>query len=67
MNVSREALKVHAFPFQIFRAVVWTDTLQFSAMVLAIIVVIFLGTNEVGGVANVFKVADEGGRLIWFE
>lgn len=45
----------------------WTDTLQFSAMVLAIIVVMVLGTNEVGGVVNVFKVAEEGGRLILFE
>jgi solute carrier family 5 (sodium-coupled monocarboxylate transporter), member 8/12 len=49
------------------RAVVWTDTLQFSAMILAICIVMVLGTNQVGGVANVFSIANEGGRLIWFD
>lgn len=45
----------------------YCDTLQFSAMVLAIVIVMFLGTNDAGGVANVFKIADEGKRLIWFK
>lgn len=49
------------------RAVVWTDTLQFSAMVLAVAIVMVLGTNEVGGVQQVFTIAQEGNRLIWFE
>lgn len=50
-----------------FRAVVWTDTLQFSAMVLAVVIVMFLGTSDVGGVQKVFTIAQEGNRLIWFE
>ena len=49
------------------RAVVWTDTLQFSAMILAVIAVMVLGTLEVGGIVNVFKIAEHGNRLIWFK
>ena len=45
----------------------WTDTLQFTAMILAVIIVMILGTNDVGGVENVFKTAEEGNRLIWFK
>lgn len=45
----------------------WTDTLQFSAMILAVVIVMVLGTNDAGGVAKVFEIADEGGRLIWFK
>ncbi|CRK91471.1 CLUMA_CG005138, isoform A [Clunio marinus] len=48
------------------RAVVWTDTLQFSAMILAVIIVMILGTNEVGGMTNVFNIASEGNRIVWF-
>jgi solute carrier family 5 (sodium-coupled monocarboxylate transporter), member 8/12 len=49
------------------RAVVYCDTLQFSAMVLAIVIVMILGTNDAGGVSNVFQIAEEGNRLIWFK
>jgi Na+/pantothenate symporter len=49
------------------RAVVYCDTLQFSAMVLAIVIVMILGTNDAGGVSNVFQIAEEGDRLIWFK
>lgn len=45
----------------------WTDTLQFSAMIVAIVIVMILGTNDVGGVGNVFEAAEEGKRLIWFK
>lgn len=45
----------------------WTDTLQFSAMILAVFVVMVLGTKEAGGIANVFQIANDGGRLIWFD
>lgn len=51
----------------IIRAVVWTDTLQFTAMILAIVVVMVIGTIDVGGIQNVFRVAQEGNRLIWFK
>lgn len=36
-------------------------------MLVAVCVVMILGTNEVGGVANVFKIAQDGGRLVWFD
>lgn len=49
------------------RAVIWTDTLQFTAMVGAIGAVIYLGTSQLGGFAEVFRLADEGKRLIFFE
>lgn len=45
----------------------YTDTLQFSAMILAMVVVMVLGTIEVGGVQNVFRIAQEGNRLVWFK
>ncbi|XP_001660396.2 sodium-coupled monocarboxylate transporter 1 [Aedes aegypti] len=48
------------------RAVIWTDTLQFGAMILALCVVMTLGTLQLGGFINIFKIAEEGGRLIWF-
>uniref|UniRef100_A0A182JH69 Sodium/solute symporter n=1 Tax=Anopheles atroparvus TaxID=41427 RepID=A0A182JH69_ANOAO len=48
------------------RAVIWTDTLQFGAMLCALFVVMTLGTLQLGGIINVFELADAGGRLIWF-
>lgn len=49
------------------KAVVWTDFLQFIIMMAAILAVIFLGMYKAGGWINVWKTADEGGRLIFFE
>ncbi|XP_055596641.1 sodium-coupled monocarboxylate transporter 1-like [Uranotaenia lowii] len=48
------------------RAVVWTDTIQFGCMVIALIVVMIIGTVKLGGLSSVFKIADVGERLIWF-
>ncbi|XP_055544401.1 sodium-coupled monocarboxylate transporter 1-like [Wyeomyia smithii] len=48
------------------RAVIWTDTLQFGSMILALLIVMTLGTLQLGGIINIFKIADAGGRLIWF-
>lgn len=45
----------------------WTDTLQFVLMVVAIVAVIFLGLARVGGLGEVFETADRGGRLIFFK
>jgi len=53
--------------FNFCRAVVYCDTLQFSAMVLAIVAVMILGTYDAGGVEKVFEIADEGNRLIFFK
>lgn len=49
------------------RAVVWTDFIQFMLMLAAIIVIILLGTNNVGGFTNVWSAAERGGRLIMFK
>ena len=36
-------------------------------MILAVIIVMVLGTLQVGGIVNVFKIAEHGNRLIWFK
>ncbi|CRK98115.1 CLUMA_CG011483, isoform A [Clunio marinus] len=48
------------------KAVVWTDTLQFLVMIGAICCVIFLGLDTTGGVENVWKAANRGERIIFF-
>lgn len=50
-----------------FRAVIWTDTLQFGSMIVALCVVMTIGTLQMGGIINIFELADAGGRLIWFK
>ena len=49
------------------RGVIWTDVLQASIMVAGIVVVIIIGTVDVGGVGKVFEAAKEGGRLNFFK
>jgi sodium-coupled monocarboxylate transporter 8/12 len=49
------------------RAVVCTDTIQFTTMIGAVTIVMILGTLQVGGIVNVFQIAEEGGRLMWFK
>uniref|UniRef100_A0AAG5DEY1 Sodium/solute symporter n=1 Tax=Anopheles atroparvus TaxID=41427 RepID=A0AAG5DEY1_ANOAO len=48
------------------RAVVWTDTLQFVLMIGACLAVIALGISSVGGFFEVWKSAERGNRLIFF-
>ncbi|KAF5303901.1 hypothetical protein FQA39_LY01686 [Lamprigera yunnana] len=50
-----------------FKAVVWTDALQFVGMVVSIVVVLVLGTRTVGGFKNVIKEASTGRRLNIFD
>lgn len=50
-----------------FRAVVWTDTLQFLLLMGGTIAIIIIGVMSVGGFVNVFEIADRGGRLIFFK
>lgn len=45
------------------KAVIWTDTLQFTAMIGAILAVIFIGTKEAGGVFEVYRINKEGQRF----
>lgn len=49
------------------RAVVWTDTLQFGAMLIALFLVMILGTLQLGGIINVFEIAERGDRLMLFK
>lgn len=46
---------------------VYTDALQLIMMIGGIICVMFLGLNVTGGLGNVIRTADEGGRLILFK
>lgn len=49
------------------KAVVWTDTLQFTITVGAILTVLVLGAAEAGGFLHVWNKAVEGHRLDLFE
>ena len=49
------------------RGVVWTDVFQTFVMLLGVIVIIAIGTNEVGGIKNVIDIARDGERLKLFE
>lgn len=49
------------------KAVVWTDVVQATVMVGSTLLTVYMGLRDVGGVANVFKVAEEGDRLDWAE
>ncbi|RZC38851.1 sodium-coupled monocarboxylate transporter 1-like, partial [Asbolus verrucosus] len=48
------------------KAVVWTDTVQTLVMFGAMIVVMILGTINVGGFGEVWRRSDEGGRIDFF-
>lgn len=49
------------------KAVVWTDTLQFTIMIGAMAALAILGTKYAGGFLNVWVVADKGERLEFFK
>lgn len=49
------------------KAVVWTDTLQFSIMIGAMACLTWLGTQVAGGFINVWVVAEKGDRLDFFK
>lgn len=49
------------------KAVVWTDTIQTVMMFGAVIVVLVLGTNKVGGVAEVWKRNVDTERIEFFK
>ncbi|XP_015795933.1 sodium-coupled monocarboxylate transporter 2 [Tetranychus urticae] len=49
------------------KAVIWTDVLQYFLMILGIVVVIVKGIIDTGGVAEVWRRADLGGRLRLFD
>lgn len=49
------------------KAVVWTDTLQFTITIGAMITVFFLGVSSTGGFQYIYKRSLEGDRLNIFE
>jgi Na+/proline symporter len=49
------------------KAVVWTDTLQFTVTLGAVTVVLALGVRATGGFANVWSKSLEGKRLDFIE
>lgn len=49
------------------KAVVWTDTLQFTIVVVSIVAIFAIGVKTVGGFAEIFRATDQGGRLIFLE
>jgi len=50
-----------------FKAVLWTDSLQAIIMVVSMAVVVIVGTNKLGGVREVFDIADRTNRLNFFK
>ncbi|XP_043279035.1 sodium-coupled monocarboxylate transporter 1-like [Venturia canescens] len=48
------------------KAVVWTDTIQFSVTIGGLLAVLFLGIQSAGGISNVWRIAEEGERLVFF-
>lgn len=45
------------------KAVVWTDVVQGSVMLISVVLVAILGTSNTGGITNVLENAAEGGRF----
>ncbi|XP_046813768.1 sodium-coupled monocarboxylate transporter 2-like [Vespa crabro] len=48
------------------KAVVWTDTIQFTVTIGGLFAVLILGIKSVGGVSEVWKRSEMGNRLIFF-
>ncbi|KAI4499240.1 hypothetical protein M0802_005500 [Mischocyttarus mexicanus] len=48
------------------KAVVWTDTIQFTVTVGGLFAILFLGINSVGGISEVWNRSDMGNRLVFF-
>ncbi|CAL4131823.1 unnamed protein product [Meganyctiphanes norvegica] len=49
------------------KAVVWTDVFQMAVIVIGIISVIIIGSIEAGGISNVWAIANERGRIQFFD
>ncbi|XP_022088819.1 solute carrier organic anion transporter family member 1B2-like isoform X2 [Acanthaster planci] len=45
------------------KAVIWTDAIQMLLIFATIVVVIIKGSLEMGGIGNVWRIAQEGGRI----
>ncbi|GFQ66981.1 sodium-coupled monocarboxylate transporter 2, partial [Trichonephila clavata] len=49
------------------KAVLWNDLIQSGLMVLCLVIVYIVGVNEVGGIGEVYRRAQAGNRLHFFE
>ena len=49
------------------KGVIWTDVFQTFVILVGLIVVVTIGSNEVGGISEVFTIAKRGGRMNIFE
>ncbi|GAB0088514.1 hypothetical protein DMENIID0001_029610 [Sergentomyia squamirostris] len=48
------------------KAVVWTDVFQITLTLISTVIVMLVGVNQSGGLENVWKTADRGKRLVFF-
>ena len=46
---------------------IWTDVVQCLLMGAGLALVIYQGIIENGGIANAWKIADQGGRIVFFK
>ncbi|KAL6443068.1 hypothetical protein ACFW04_002798 [Cataglyphis niger] len=49
------------------KAVVWADTVQMTVTVGSLVAVLILGTIAVGGVGATWRIAEEGGRIVFWK
>lgn len=49
------------------KAVVWTDSLQLIIMFAGMFTLLITGSNKVGGLGEVWRIANENGRIRFFE
>ena len=49
------------------KTVVWTDVLQSVFMFVGLLCVIIIGADHAGGMTQVWRKAEEGGRINFFE
>ncbi|KAL7640635.1 UNVERIFIED_CONTAM: hypothetical protein RMT77_008910 [Armadillidium vulgare] len=48
------------------RAVVWTDVFQLIVMTIGMLIYVIAGVIQIGGIGNLFTIAEEGKRLEFF-
>ncbi|KAG7201898.1 hypothetical protein KM043_004612 [Ampulex compressa] len=48
------------------KAVVWADTVQMIVTVGSLLAVLILGTIAVGGIAETWRISEEGGRIVFW-
>lgn len=49
------------------KAVIWTDTIQFLIMNGSILLIIIIGIINEGGVSKIWGIAEDSGRINFFE